>query len=201
MPSNNLIGGQVPVTGPFGFPLRNNEGSENEIRVAKKAGRYTLAIKADNAWRYFDENLKVATASTLGTMKVGSGLAITGDGTLSATGGGGSSGTTSGTAGAGGTGTGGTSQGTGGTGGGGDGGILNSTAATAGATNKGAGGGAASGGPSSTQAGANGGSGVVILRMPDASYSGTTTGSPTIDTSTIADETILIFNGDGTYTT
>jgi hypothetical protein len=81
--------GQSPVTGPFGFPLRNNEGSENEIRVAKKSGRYTLAIKADNAWRYFDENLKVATASTLGAMKVGSGLAITGDGTLSATGGGG----------------------------------------------------------------------------------------------------------------
>ena len=45
-----------------------------------------------------------------------------------------------------------------------------------------------------------GGSGVVILRIPDADYSGTTTGSPTIDTSSIADETILIFNADGSYT-
>ena len=46
----------------------------------------------------------------------------------------------------------------------------------------------------------DGGSGVVILRIPDASYSGTTTGSPTIDTSSVADETILIFNADGSYT-
>ncbi|SVE13692.1 uncharacterized protein METZ01_LOCUS466546, partial [marine metagenome] len=40
----------------------------------------------------------------------------------------------------------------------------------------------------------------VILRIPDADYSGTTTGSPTVDTSSVADETILIFNGDGSYT-
>ncbi len=45
-----------------------------------------------------------------------------------------------------------------------------------------------------------GGSGVVILRMLTADYSGTTTGSPTEDQSTVADTTILIFNGDGTYT-
>jgi hypothetical protein len=36
--------------------------------------------------------------------------------------------------------------------------------------------------------------------MADANYSGTTTGSPTVDTSSVADETILIFNGDGSYT-
>ena len=93
MPNNrytNSALNQTPVTGPFGFPLKNSDGSDNEIRVARKAGRYTLAIKSDNAWRYFDESLKAATASELGTIKVGSGLAVTQDGVLSATGGGGS---------------------------------------------------------------------------------------------------------------
>jgi hypothetical protein len=33
-----------------------------------------------------------------------------------------------------------------------------------------------------TNAGGNGGSGVVILRMADADYSSTTTGSPTVNT-------------------
>jgi hypothetical protein len=36
--------------------------------------------------------------------------------------------------------------------------------------------------------------------MPTANYSGTTTGVPTVDSSTVAGTTILIFNGDGTYT-
>ena len=46
--------------------------------------------------------------------------------------------------------------------------------------------------------GANGGSGVVILRMPTANYSGTTVGSPTV----IPDgtDTILVYNGSGSYT-
>jgi hypothetical protein len=43
-----------------------------------------------------------------------------------------------------------------------------------------------------------GGSGVVILRMPTANYSGTTTGSPTVTTS--GSDTILKFTGSGTYT-
>ena len=93
MPNNRYTNSslsQTPVTGPFGFPLKNSDGSDNEIRVARKGGRYTLAIKSDNAWRYFDESLKAATASELGTIKVGSGLAVTQDGVLSATGGGGS---------------------------------------------------------------------------------------------------------------
>ena len=81
---------QIAITGPFGFPLKNTEGVDNEIRVAKKDNRYALAIKTDNAWRYFDENLKVASASTLGLIKVGSGLSIDAAGVLSATGGGGS---------------------------------------------------------------------------------------------------------------
>jgi len=89
MPNNkytNSTLSQTPVTGPFGFPLKNSDGSNNEIRVARKGGRYALAIKSDNAWRYFDENLKVATISELGTIKIGDNLTITQDGVLSATG-------------------------------------------------------------------------------------------------------------------
>jgi hypothetical protein len=50
--------------------------------------------------------------------------------------------------------------------------------------------------------GGSGGSGVVILRMADADYSGTTTGSPTIAQNQGAgsDETILTFNASGSYT-
>jgi hypothetical protein len=47
-------------------------------------------------------------------------------------------------------------------------------------------------------AGANGGSGVVILSVPTARYSGTTTGSPIITTS--GSNTILQYNSSGTYT-
>jgi hypothetical protein len=43
-----------------------------------------------------------------------------------------------------------------------------------------------------------GGSGVVILRMLTADYSGTTTGSPSVLTS--GSDTILIFKGSGSYT-
>jgi len=64
-----------------------------------------------------------------------------------------------------------------------------------GTANTGGGGGGANGGTSGT-----GGSGVVILRVATAKYSGTTTGSPTIDQSTVSGQTILIFNGDGSYT-
>jgi cystathionine beta-synthase len=46
--------------------------------------------------------------------------------------------------------------------------------------------------------GGSGGAGVVILSVPTASYSGTTTGSPTITTS--GSNTIIKFTGTGTYT-
>ena len=45
----------------------------------------------------------------------------------------------------------------------------------------------------------SGGSGVVILKVPTASYSGTTTGSPTVTTS--GSDTIIKFTGSGTYVT
>ena len=46
--------------------------------------------------------------------------------------------------------------------------------------------------------GGSGGSGVVILSIPTSSYSGTTTGSPTVTTS--GSNTILKYTSSGTYT-
>lgn len=82
----------------------------------------------------------------------------------------------------------------GGTGGGGDGG--SSGPGQAGTANTGGGGGGG-GGPGIGNGG-NGGSGVVILRMPTLNYTGTTTGSPTVQTD--GSDTILTFTGSGTYT-
>ena len=87
--------------------------------------------------------------------------------------------------------------GTGGTGGGGDGGTGN-TAGTNGTANTG--GGAGAGGDGAGGDAANGGSGVVILRMADADYSGTTTGSPTVTTGVDGTDTVLVFTGSGSYT-
>jgi hypothetical protein len=46
--------------------------------------------------------------------------------------------------------------------------------------------------------GYNGGSGVVILRIPTASYSGTTTGSPTVTTD--GSDKVIVFNSSGSIT-
>ena len=85
--------------------------------------------------------------------------------------------------------------GAGGSGGGGTGGGTGAENAVSGTANTGGGGGGAS---SNTAVRASGGSGVVILRMPTANYSGTVTGAetPIVDGS----DTILVFNGDGSYT-
>jgi hypothetical protein len=48
-------------------------------------------------------------------------------------------------------------------------------------------------------AGNTGGSGVVILSVSDADYSGTTTGSPTVATG-VSGKTVMTFTGDGSYT-
>ena len=88
--------------------------------------------------------------------------------------------------------------GTGGTGGGGNGGNVNSSG-VAGTANTGSGGGGiANTGSSQTTVSGAGGKGVVILSVPTASYSGTSTGSPTVTTS--GSNTILQFTGSGTYT-
>ena len=87
------------------------------------------------------------------------------------------------------------SVGSAGTGGGGRGSLsVPYTAGTNGTANLGGGG----GGTRNTGM-LSGGKGVVILSLPTASYSGTTTGSPTVTTS--GSNTILQFNGSGSYTT
>jgi hypothetical protein len=84
----------------------------------------------------------------------------------------------------------------GGSGGGGAGGRLSpANASVAGTANTGGGGG---GGGDNLASGASGGKGVVILSVPTANYSSTTTGSPTVTTS--GANTIMQFNGSGSYT-
>ena len=84
--------------------------------------------------------------------------------------------------------------GLGGNGGGGNGG-ANPITPQPGTANTGGGGGGSGGQP---ELGGVGGSGVIILRMATADYTGTTTGSPTVTTS--GSDTILTFTGTGTYT-
>ena len=83
--------------------------------------------------------------------------------------------------------------------GGGGGGGANNTIGTAGTANTGGGGGGSGGQHKGTpNAGGAGGSGVVILKVPTSSYTGTTTGSPTVTTS--GDYTIVKYTSSGTYT-
>jgi len=85
------------------------------------------------------------------------------------------------------------SSGSGGSGGGTNGAPSPSARTSASPANTGGGSGGGDNGGSGT-----GGSGVVILRMATADYSGTTTGSPTV--STDGSDTILTFNASGSYT-
>ena len=86
--------------------------------------------------------------------------------------------------------------GSGGSGGGGAG--VNGGVGTAGTVNTGGG-----AGGTATNGGANrggtGGKGVVIISVPDADYSGTTTGSPTVATG-VSGKTVMTFTGSGSYT-
>ena len=84
--------------------------------------------------------------------------------------------------------------GAGGAGGGGNG--ARTSGAVSGTANTGGGGGGGSSGLG-TNSGA-GGSGVVILSIPTADYTGVTTGSPTVTTS--GSNTILTFTSSGSYT-
>jgi hypothetical protein len=82
-----------------------------------------------------------------------------------------------------------------GTDGGGNGG---QTALQAGSGTVNTGGGGGGGGAGTTPNGGAGGSGLVIVSIPTANYSGTTTGSPTVTTS--GSNTILTFTASGSYT-
>jgi hypothetical protein len=121
------------------------------------------------------------TSTTGGNGGAGTASSITGSSVTRAGGGGGSTynGGTPGSGGAGGGGAGSTGQG------------------VAGTANTGGGGGASERTGGNNPGGA-GGSGVVILSVPTASYSSTTTGSPTVTTS--GSNTIMVFNGSGSYT-
>jgi hypothetical protein len=89
------------------------------------------------------------------------------------------------------------SFGTGGTGGGGRGGsTFDAGDAENGTANTGGGG----GGQENNSTRTGGGKGVVILRMPDANYSGTTTGSPTVTQNVGGTDTVIVFNDSGSYT-
>jgi hypothetical protein len=127
-------------------------------------------------------------ASTAGSGGLGTASSITGSSVTYGGGGGGGTQTPSAPASAkGGPGTPGISGGNGG---------FGATAGTAGIVNTGGGGGAGGGNPASSAAG---GSGVVIISVPTANYTGTTTGSPTVTTS--GSNTIIKYtSGSGTYT-
>jgi hypothetical protein len=125
------------------------------------------------------------TTSAAGNGGAGTASSITGSSVTRAGGGGGGSFNT-------GTGA------TGGTGGGGNGGNQ-SNAATSGTINTGSGGGGGDYISNSRGASGAGGKGVVILSLPIANYSNTTTGSPTVTES--GSNKILVFNGSGSYTT
>ena len=123
-----------------------------------------------------------ATSRIGGNGGAGASSSITGSAVNYAGGGGGGTGSTN-------------TAGTGGAGGGGNGAVA--TTGSAGTANTGGGGGG--GGYSGVfNSGGAGGSGVVILSVPTAFYSGTTTGSPTVTTS--GSNTIIKFTASGSYT-
>ena len=117
----------------------------------------------------------------------GSASSITGSSVTYAGGGGGNTERTDASSGAGGTGGGGAASDR-----------ATSASAVAGTANLGGGGGGGNGNIGGGLSGA-GGKGVVIISVPDANYSGTTTGSPTVATG-VSGKTVLTFNGTGSYT-
>jgi hypothetical protein len=92
---------------------------------------------------------------------------------------------------------GGGTPGAGGAGGGGA-GANGSANGTAGTVNTGGGGGGADMTSTTFYSSGAGGSGIVVLSVPTANYSGTTTGSPTVTTS--GTNTIIKFTASGSYT-
>jgi len=88
--------------------------------------------------------------------------------------------------------------GVGGNGGGGNANLSSGQAGNAALANTGGGGGGGGSNGSNLPAGGAGGSGCVILSVPTANYSGTTTGSPTVVTN--GANTVMIFKSSGSYT-
>jgi hypothetical protein len=151
------------------------DGTPNAIGVGGGGGSGAVGVSGTESPSYISGNGGNGLASS-----------ITGSSVTRGGGGGGGAGSTY-------------TSGNGGTGGGGNGANASGTA-TAGSTNTGSGGGGEGGGGGGGNHGVGraGGSGVVILRMLTANYSGTTTGSPTVTTS--GSDTILVYNSSGTLT-
>jgi hypothetical protein len=169
-PANTSTGGtgNTPSTSPS---QGNNGGTGTTDAASYRSGGGGGGANANGS---------NASGGNGGAGGAGTASSITGSSVTRAGGGGGS-----GTA----------SLGVGGAGGGGAGGDIG-TNGTAGTVNTGGGGG--SGGSPSSWTGNAGGKGVVILSMPLAKFSNTTTGSPT--ESDDGTTKVLIFNGDGSYT-
>ena len=159
---------------PSTSPSQGNDGGDSIISAPSYAGGGgggAGAVGAD------------ATSSAAGNGGNGTASSITGSSVTRAGGGGGNAQP-------------GTAAGSGGTGGGGAGNSADDSTGTPGTANTGGGGGGTRAGGTSGA----GGKGIVILSMPDADYSGTTTGSPTVATG-VSGKTVLTFTGSGSYTT
>ena len=166
-------GSAVYITATTGGSGTSGQGSAggNGSNLAGGGGGGASAVGAN------------AVTTTAGAGGAGTSSSITGSAVTYAGGGGGGA-YTGGTLGA------------GGAGGGGNGG-LNGTTGVAGTVNRGGGGGGGGASPALVGAGGAGGSGVVILSIPTASYTGITSGSPTVTTS--GANTILTFTTSGSY--
>jgi hypothetical protein len=172
---NGGSGGGAPEAGSGGTGTvgQGNNGGEESTSAAGGGGG--AGAVGQNA----------PSSSQSGAGGAGSSSSITGS-SVTRAGGGGGGGTSGGIA-----------TGAGGAGGGGAGGGQTS-GGTSGTVNTGGGGGG--GGPNNgaSYTTSSGGKGVVILSVPTASYSSNTSGSPTVTTS--GSNTILQFNGTGSYT-
>jgi hypothetical protein len=172
---------------PSTSPSQGNNGGNGFTRTQGAAGTGNESGGGGGGAGAVGNNSSSFTGAAGGA---GSASSITGSSvTRAGGGGGGSNGVDSSPVGVG---------GSGGTGGGGaGGGGTPPYTGTAGTANTGSGGGG-SGGNGGSASGA-GGKGVVILSMPDANYTGTTTGSPTVATG-VSGKTVLTFTGSGSYT-
>jgi len=168
-------GGNANALGGTGGAGTSGQGFAGGVSVATQAGGGGGGAGAIGS--------NSSASNTGGAGGIGATSNITGSSTYYAGGGGG--GGYSGTASNGGTGGGGKGEGYG-----------NNGSGTAGTNGLGGGGGAGGGG--AVGYGKAGGSGVVILRVPTAKYTGTVTGSPTVTTD--GSDTVIKFTASGTYT-
>jgi hypothetical protein len=180
--ANNATATQILQDETNGAKLRCITNSIN-VDFGNSGGGGYLAVSGAYPLT-FSTNSSERSGSNGGAGGAGTASSITGSSVTRAGGGGGyGENRTGGTGGA------------GGAGGGGNGAASNGGGGGNGTANTGSGGG---GGGIYSGKGGNGGAGVVILSVPTANYSGTTTGSPTVTTS--GSNTIMTFTSSGSYT-